>query len=76
MAKIRQHVGFTFKLTEDGGDYQFGRQDLEISEIDTEVSLAQQVNDPSAPDEKPNPEMLYEYVRDKAYDQVKDILSG
>ena len=76
MARIKQHVGYTFRLSEQDGDsFQFGRVDLEI-EIDTEIPFATQMNDDSLSAEKPDIDMLFNHIVHKIDGQIDTMLDG
>ena len=70
MAKVSAHVGFTFRI----GDLdlnQFGRVDVNINDIDTELPIDTQLEEAQDTVDK-----VFAIVKSKVDTQVDDMLDG
>jgi len=68
MAKVSVKLGFTFRV----GDLQtnqYGRVDLSVDQIDTELPLDQQLDDA-----KRTAEGIWEFVKKKVDSQIDEVL--
>ena len=68
MAKVSVKLGFTFRV----GDLQtnqYGRVDLSVDHIDTELPLDQQLDDA-----KRTAEGVWEFVKKKVDSQIDEVL--
>ena len=68
MAKVSVKLGFTFRV----GDLQtnqYGRVDLSVDQIDTELPLYQQLDDA-----KRTAEGVWEFVKKKVDSQIDEVL--
>jgi hypothetical protein len=68
MAKVSVKLGFTFRV----GDLQtnqYGRVDLSVDQIDTELPLDQQLDDA-----KRTAEGVWEFVKKKVDSQIDEVL--
>tara|TARA_Y100001938_G_C7922900_1_gene345404 strand:+ start:287 stop:505 length:219 start_codon:yes stop_codon:yes gene_type:complete len=70
MAKVSAHVGFTFRI----GDLdlnQYGRVDVNINDIDTELPIDTQLEEAQDTVDK-----VFAIVKSKVDTQVDDMLDG
>ena len=70
MAKVSVHLGFTFRVG-DLATNQYGRVDLNIDQIDTELPLDQQLDA-----SKRTAEVVWDYVQSKIDSQIDEVLDG
>ena len=68
MAKVSVHLGFTFRVG-DLATNQYGRVDLNIDQIDTELPLDQQLDA-----SKRTAEAVWDYVQSKIDSQIDEVL--
>ena len=70
MAKVSMHLGFTFRV----GDLQtnqYGRLDLSVDQIDTELPIEQQLED-----SKNAAENVWNFVKESVDTRIDEILDG
>lgn len=70
MAKVSMHLGFTFRV----GDLQtnqYGRIDLSVDQIDTELPIEQQLED-----SKNAAENVWNFVKESVDTRIDEILDG
>ena len=70
MAKVSMHLGFTFRV----GDLQtnqYGRIDLSVDQIDTELPIEQQLED-----SKNAAENVWNFVKEAVDTRIDEILDG
>ena len=70
MAKVSVHLGFTFRVG-DLATNQYGRVDLSLDQIDTELPLDQQLED-----SKRTAEAVWDYIHGKIDSQIDEVLDG
>ena len=70
MAKVSVHLGFTFRVG-DLATNQYGRVDLNIDQIDTELPLDQQLDA-----SKRTADAVWDYVQSKIDSQIDEVLDG
>lgn len=68
MAKVSVHLGFTFRVG-DLSTNQYGRMDLSIDQIDTELPIDKQLED-----SKQAAEQVWTFVKDKIDTQIDEVL--
>jgi len=68
MAKVSVKLGFTFRVG-DLSTNQYGRVDLSIDQIDTELPLDEQLDD-----SKRTAEGIWKFVKDKVDSQIDEVL--
>ena len=68
MAKISVHLGFTFRVG-DLSTNQYGRLDLSVDQIDTELPIDDQLND-----SKRTAEVVWDFVKTKIDSQLDEVL--
>ena len=68
MAKVSVHLGFTFRVG-DLSTNQYGRMDLSIDQIDTELPLEEQLDD-----SKRTAENVWTFVKEKIDKQIDEVL--
>lgn len=68
MAKVSVHLGFTFRVG-DLSTNQYGRMDLSIDQIDTELPLEEQLDD-----SKRVAENVWKYVKGNIDKQIDEVL--
>ncbi len=69
MAKVSMHLGFTFRVG-DLSTNQYGRIDMNIDQIDTELPLDQQLDD-----SKRTADGIWKYLRESIDVKIDDILN-
>tara|TARA_Y100001951_G_C11103747_1_gene163513 strand:+ start:231 stop:458 length:228 start_codon:yes stop_codon:yes gene_type:complete len=70
MAKVSMHLGFTFRVG-DLATNQYGRIDLSVDQIDTELPIQQQLEDSTNAAEN-----IWSFIKDKLDKNIDDILEG
>ena len=70
MAKVSMHLGFTFRVG-DLSTNQYGRIDYSIDQIDTELSLDDQLKDIGITADK-----VWDTIKSKVDDQIEGLLDG
>tara|TARA_R110000824_G_scaffold41051_2_gene122497 strand:+ start:1228 stop:1452 length:225 start_codon:yes stop_codon:yes gene_type:complete len=68
MAKVSVHLGFTFRVG-DLSTNQYGRMDLSVDQIDTELPIDKQLED-----SKQAAEQVWKFVKDKIDTQIDEVL--
>ena len=68
MAKVSVHLGFTFRVG-DLSTNQYGRMDLSVDQIDTELPIDKQLED-----SKQAAEQVWTFVKDKIDTQIDEVL--
>ena len=68
MAKVSVHLGFTFRIG-DLSTNQYGRMDLSVDQIDTELPIDKQLEE-----SKQAAEQVWEYVKGKLDSQIDEVL--
>ena len=68
MAKVSVHLGFTFRIG-DLSTNQYGRMDLSVDQIDTELPIDKQLEE-----SKQAAEQVGEYVKGKLDSQIDEVL--
>ena len=69
MAKVSMHLGFTFRVG-DLATNQYGRIDMNIDQIDTELPLDKQLDD-----SKRTADGKWKYIRESIDDKIDDMLN-
>ena len=69
MAKVSMHSGFTFRVG-DLATNQYGRIDMNIDQIDTELPLDKQLDD-----SKRTADGMWKYIRESIDDKIDDMLN-
>ena len=70
MPKVSVHLGFTFRVG-DLSTNQYGRVDLSIDQIDTERSIAEQLEE-----SKDAAEQVWTFVKGKVDNQIDEVLDS
>ena len=70
MAKVSMHLGFTFRVG-DLSTNQYGRIDLSVDQIDTELPIEQQLED-----SKNAAENVWNFVKESVDTRIDEILDG
>ena len=68
MAKVSMHLGFTFRVG-DLSTNQYGRIDMNIDQIDTELPLDEQLDD-----SKRTADGIWKYIRGSIDTKIDDML--
>tara|TARA_Y100000310_G_C20402071_1_gene677891 strand:- start:348 stop:569 length:222 start_codon:yes stop_codon:yes gene_type:complete len=68
MAKISMHLGFTFRVG-DLSTNQYGRIDMSVDQIDTELPLKPQLDGT-----KDKAEEVWKFIREHVDEKIGDIL--
>jgi len=68
MAKVSVHLGFTFRIG-DLSTNQYGRMDLSVDQIDTELPIDKQLEG-----SKQAAEQVWEFVKGKIDSQIDEVL--
>tara|TARA_R110000824_G_scaffold156873_3_gene330075 strand:+ start:1329 stop:1550 length:222 start_codon:yes stop_codon:yes gene_type:complete len=68
MAKVSMHLGFTFRVG-DLSTNQYGRIDMNVDQIDTELPLDQQLDD-----SKRTADGIWKYIRESVDTKIDNIL--
>ena len=68
MAKVSVHLGFTFRVG-DLATNQYGRMDLSIDQIDTELPIDKQLEE-----SQQAADQVWEYVKGKIDAQIDEVL--
>ena len=70
MAKVSVHLGFTFRVG-DLSTNQYGRMDLSIDQIDTELPIDEQLDA-----SKQAAEQVWKFVKGKLDTQIDEVLDA
>ena len=70
MAKVSVHLGFTFRVG-DLATNQYGRVDLSVDQIDTELPLEAQLEDSKA-----MADTVWQFVKGKVDTQIEEMLDS
>ena len=70
MAKVSMHLGFTFRVG-DLATNQYGRIDLSVDQIDTELPIKQQLDDSTEAADQ-----IWTFIRSRIDINIDDILEG
>ena len=70
MAKVSVHLGFTFRVG-DLSTNQYGRIDVSVDQIDTELPLQPQLDDTGDKAEK-----VWKFIRDQVDEKIEDMLDA
>ena len=70
MAKVSMHLGFTFRVG-DLSTNQYGRIDLSVDQIDTELPIEQKLED-----SKNAAENVWNFVKESVDTRIDEILDG
>lgn len=70
MAKVSVHLGFTFRVGPLEQN-QYGRVDLTVDQIDTELPIDAQLND-----SKEAADTIWNFVKGKVDSQIDEMLDG
>tara|TARA_B100000949_G_C13910350_1_gene296533 strand:+ start:184 stop:396 length:213 start_codon:yes stop_codon:yes gene_type:complete len=68
MSKVSVHLGFTFRVG-DLATNQYGRVDLNIDQIDTELPVQQQINEAGAVADQ-----IWHVIKDRVDKQIEEVL--
>ena len=68
MAKVSMHLGFTFRVGELSTN-QYGRIDLSVDEIDTELPIEQQLEE-----SKDAAEQVWTFIKTKVDSNIDEML--
>ena len=68
MAKVSMHLGFTFRVGELSTN-QYGRIDLSIDQIDTELPIKQQLEE-----SKNASEQVWNFIKTKVDSNIDEVL--
>jgi|TARA_R110002033_G_scaffold2394_5_gene16677 hypothetical protein len=68
MAKVSVHLGFTFRVG-DLSTNQYGRMDLSVDQIDTELPIDKQLEE-----SKQAAEQVWHFVKGKIDSQIDEVL--
>tara|TARA_B100000959_G_scaffold253053_1_gene283632 strand:- start:257 stop:478 length:222 start_codon:yes stop_codon:yes gene_type:complete len=69
MAKVSMHLGFTFRVG-DLSTNQYGRIDMNVDQIDTELPLDQQLED-----SKRTADNVWKYLRESVDTKIDEMLN-
>ena len=69
MAKVSMHLGFTFRVG-DLSTNQYGRIDMNVDQIDTELPLDQQLED-----SKRTADNVWKYLRESIDTKIDEMLN-
>jgi len=70
MAKVSMHLGFTFRVG-DLSTNQYGRIDLSVDQIDTDLPIEEQIKD-----SKNAAENIWKFVKESVDIRLDEILDG
>jgi len=70
MAKVSMHLGFTFRVG-DLSTNQYGRIDLSIDQIDTDLPIEEQLKD-----SKNAADNIWKFVKESVDTRLDEILDG
>ena len=70
MAKVDAHLGFTFRVGPLDQN-QYGRVDLTVSQIDTELPI-----EPQLEESKKVADVVWGFIKDKVDSQIDEMLDG
>jgi hypothetical protein len=68
MAKVSVHLGFTFRVG-DLSTNQYGRVDLNIDQIDTDLPVQQQINEAGAVADQ-----IWHVIKGRVDKQIEEVL--
>ena len=68
MPKVSAHLGFTFRVGQLEQN-QYGRVDLTVDQIDTEIPI-----EPQLEDSKKVADVVWEFIKGKVDAQIEDML--
>ena len=68
MAKVSMHLGFTFRVG-DLSTNQYGRVDLSVDQIDTELPIEQQLTE-----SKDAAEHIWQFIKIRVDNNIDDVL--
>jgi len=68
MARVSAHLGFTFRVG-DLSTNQYGRVDLSVDQIDTELPIAPQLEA-----SKEVADVIWEFIKEKVDTQIEEML--
>jgi hypothetical protein len=68
MAKVSMHLGFTFRVG-DLSTNQYGRVDLSVDQIDTELPIDKQLEE-----SKEAAEQVWQFIKAKVDTNIDDVL--
>ena len=70
MSKVSMHIGFTFRVGPLDQN-QYGRIDLTVDQIDTDLPIEPQLTDAGIASDK-----VYEFVKEKIDSQIDGVLDS
>ena len=70
MAKVGVHLGFTFRVGPLANN-QYGRVDLTVDQIDTELPV-----EPQLEDSKKVADTVWDFIKNKVDSQIDEMLDG
>ena len=70
MAKVSMHLGFTFRVG-DLSTNQYGRVDLSVDQIDTDLPIEEQIKD-----SKNAAENIWKFVKESVDTRIDEVLDG
>ena len=70
MAKVGVHLGFTFRVGPLANN-QYGRVDLTVDQIDTELPV-----EPQLEDSKKVADTVWDFIKNKVDSQIDEVLDG
>lgn len=70
MAKVSMHLGFTFRVG-DLSTNQYGRIDLTVDQIDTNLPIEEQIRD-----SKNAAENIWKFIKDSVDTRIDEVLDG
>tara|TARA_R110000824_G_scaffold10853_4_gene47478 strand:- start:2970 stop:3188 length:219 start_codon:yes stop_codon:yes gene_type:complete len=70
MAKVSVHLGFTFRVGPLANN-QYGRVDLTVDQIDTELPV-----EPQLEDSKKVADTVWDFIKNKVDSQIDEVLDG
>ena len=70
MAKVSMHLGFTFRVG-DLATNQYGRIDLSVDQIDTELPIQQQLEESTDAADQ-----IWNFIKKNVDQDIDDILEG
>jgi len=70
MAKVSMHLGFTFRVG-DLSTNQYGRIDLTVDQIDTNLPIEEQIRD-----SRNAAENIWKFIKDSVDTRIDEVLDG
>ena len=70
MAKVSMHLGFTFRVG-DLSTNQYGRIDLTVDQIDTNLPIEEQIRD-----SRNAAENIWNFIKDSVDTRIDEVLDG